>query len=246
MFEVRTVTAVERHGCPFVAQNLSLGTSRIHHWFNRQNHAFGQLRALALLAKVRDLRRFVQLRADTMAYEFPYYAESVLFDVLLNRRSNVPDCVANLYLLDALVKRGLGHFEQFLQLRSYWLAYGYGDRRVPVIAFENNSAVDGNNVSGFQFPLFRRNAVHDLFIDRSTQHAGITVISLKRWSRSKLRNQLLGGLFQIHRRNASRDYTFQMIQNLADHLTAAPHLFDFFRRLADDPVFSKTHNSFIR
>ena len=72
MLEVRAVTAVERHGCPFVAQNLGFGTPRIHHWFNRQNHAFGQLRALALLPKIRDLRRLVQLRADTVAYEFSY------------------------------------------------------------------------------------------------------------------------------------------------------------------------------
>src|ERR1700686_4006012 len=114
MFEVGTVTAVERYGRPFVAQNLGLGTPRIHHRLYRQHHAFSQLRALALLAKVRNLRRFVQFRPNAVTYELSYYAEPVGFDVLLNRRSHVPNGVADLNLLDALVQRSLGHYEQLL------------------------------------------------------------------------------------------------------------------------------------
>src|ERR1700746_3190805 len=103
MFKVGAVTAVERYGRPFIAQNLGLGTPRIHHRFNRQNHAFGKFRALAPLAKVRNLRRFVQLRSDAVTYELSYYAEAVRFHVLLNRRSHMSNCVADLNLLDALV-----------------------------------------------------------------------------------------------------------------------------------------------
>ena len=118
MFKVRTVTAVERYGRPFVAQNLGLRATRVHHRFDRQHHAFGQLRALAFFAEVWNLRRLVQLRPDAVSYKFSHHAKPIRFHVLLDRRSHVPDRVANFYLLDAFVERGLGHFEQFLQFRT--------------------------------------------------------------------------------------------------------------------------------
>src|ERR1035437_2726318 len=242
MFKVRAVTAVRRYGRPLVAQNLGLGTARVHHRLNRQHHAFGQLRALTLLAKVRNLRRFMQLRPDAMPHKFPYHAEPVRFHELLDRRAHVSDGVADLYLLDALVQRSLGHFEQLLQFRGQLLAHRHGDGSVSVIPIVNNSTVDGNDVSRLQRPLFRWDPVHDLFIDRSAQHTWIAVISLERRRGTEFRDQFLRGLLQVHRRNAGRHHRFQVVQNLADHLPAPPHLFDLFRRLADDPVFSKTHS----
>src|SRR3982074_200440 len=102
MLKVRTVTAVERYGRPLIAQNLRLRTPRVHHWLDRQNHALRQLRALTLLAKVWNLRRFMQLRANAVPHKFPHHAEPVRFHVLLDRRPNVSDRVTNLYLLDSL------------------------------------------------------------------------------------------------------------------------------------------------
>src|ERR1700686_7802 len=243
MLEVRAVTAVERYGRPLIAQNFCFGSPRVHHRLNRQHHALGQLGALAFFAKVRNLWRFMQFRPNAVAYELPNYTEPVRFHVLLYRRPNMSNGVADLYLLDSLVQRSLGYFEQLFQLRSYRLAHRYRDGSVSVIALKNYAAVDGNDVSRFQRPLLRRDAMHDLFIDRSAEHTRITVITLERRSRSELANQLFGGLFQVHRRNARSYDALQMVQNLADHLPAPLHLLDLFRRLADDPVFSKTHNS---
>src|SRR5580658_1980936 len=244
MFKVRAVAAVYGYGRPLVTQNFHLGTPRVHHRLNRQHHTLSQLRALALLAKVRDLRRFMQLGSDAMPNEVSHHAESVRFHVLLDRRPNVPYRVADLHLLDAFVQRSLGHLEQLLQFRGQFLAHRHRNGSVSVIPVADHAAVDRNDVSRFQRPLFRRDAVHDLFIDRSAQHTWIAVVSLERRRRSKLRNQFLGGLLQIHRGDARRHDRFQVVQNLADHLPAPPHLFDLFRRLADDPVFSRTHNEF--
>src|SRR6267154_69700 len=147
MLEVCAVAAVERYGRPFIAQNLGLGTPRIHHRFDRQHHAFGQLRALALLAKVRNLRRFVQFGPNAVTYELSYYAEPVRFHMLLNRRPHVSNRVADLNLLDALVQRSLSYFEQLLQLRSYLFAHGNRNRSISVITIKNYAAVDGNDVA---------------------------------------------------------------------------------------------------
>jgi len=122
MFKVRAVTAVERYGRPLVAQNSGLGATRVHHRLNRQDHTFGQLRALALFAEVRNLRRFMQLRPDPVPYKFPHHAEPVRFHVLLDRRSNVSNRVADLYLLDTFVQRSFGYLEQLLQFRRQRLA----------------------------------------------------------------------------------------------------------------------------
>src|ERR1035438_10243491 len=115
MFKMRAVAAVERYGRPLVAQNSGPGTARVDHRFDRQHHALGQLRALALLAEVRNLRRFVELGSNSVSNKIPYYAESRRFHVLLDRRSNMANRVANLRLLDALVERRFRDLEQLLQ-----------------------------------------------------------------------------------------------------------------------------------
>src|SRR5271170_1575226 len=235
MLKVSAVTTVYGYRCPLIAQNFHLGTPRVHHRLNRQHHAFGQLRTLPLFAKVRNLRRFMQLRPNAVPDKIAHHAESVRLHVLLDRRPNVSHRVADLYLLDPFVQRSLGHLEQLLQFRSQLRAHRNRDRSVSVIPIAYHAAVDGNDVSRFQRSLLRRDTVHDLFIDRSAQHTWIAEISFERWRRPKFRNQLLGGFLQIHRGNARRDYRLQVIQNLADHLPAPPHLFDLFRRLADDP-----------
>src|SRR5258708_8123518 len=229
MLKVRAVTAVERYGRPLVAQNLGLRTPRVHHRLNRQNHAFGQLRALALLAEIRNLWRFMQFRPYTVAHKFSHHAEPVRFHVFLDRRPNVSHRVANLYLLDTLVERSFGHFEQFFQFRCQFLAYRHRDGCVSVIPIAYYSAVDGNNVTRFQRPLFRWNPVHHLFIDRSAQHTWIAAIPLERRRSSDLRDQLLTALLQAHGRHAGRHYTLPVVQNWADHLPAPPHLRDLIR-----------------
>jgi len=111
MLEVRAVTAVYRYRSPLVAQHLGLWTTRVHHGLDCQNHALGQLRALTFFAEVRNLRRLVQLRSDTVTDKIPHHAEPVRFHQLLDRRSNVSDGVADLDLLDALVQRRFGYLE---------------------------------------------------------------------------------------------------------------------------------------
>src|ERR1700690_783907 len=145
---MRTVAAVERYGRPLVAQNSGPGTARVDHRLDRQHHAPGQLLAPALLAEVRNLGRFVQLRSNSVSNKIPYYAESRRFHVLLDRRSNMPNRVANLRLLDAFVERRFRHLEQLLQFTGERLADRHGNGCVSVVAVEDHSAIDRDNVTG--------------------------------------------------------------------------------------------------
>src|SRR5208283_4867973 len=223
-----------------------LRTARVHHRLDRQHHALGQLGALAFLAEVRNLRRLVQLRSDAVPDKFPNYAEARRFHVLLDRRSNVPNRVANLHLLDAPIERCFGYFEQLLQFRREFVAYRYRNGGVSVIAVEDHTAVDRNDVARLEDPLFRRDPMHDLLVDRCAEHARIAVISLECRRCTQFRNQLLGGFRQVNRRYAGCDHTLQVIQHLANDVAAVPHLLNFRRRLADDLVVPKTHYRFRR
>src|SRR3989442_12621101 len=112
MLEVRAVAAIERHGGPFIAQYLGFRSTRIPHRLDRQYHAFGQFYALALLAEIRDLRRFVQLLPNSVSHKLAHHAETVCLDVLLDRRPDVPDRVADPRLLNSFVQRSFRNLEQ--------------------------------------------------------------------------------------------------------------------------------------
>jgi len=88
VFKVRAVTAVYCYGGPLVAQDLGLRSARVDHRLDRQDHAFGQLRALAFLPSLES----AALRAawsDTMPNKLAHHAEPVGFHVLLDGRSYV-------------------------------------------------------------------------------------------------------------------------------------------------------------
>ncbi len=68
-------------------------------------------------AKIWNLRLLVQLGANAVPDELAHHAKAVGFHVLLHRRAHIADRVADPRLLDALVQRSLGHFQQLPQLR---------------------------------------------------------------------------------------------------------------------------------
>src|SRR6185437_6747208 len=232
VFKVRAVAAVHGDCGPLVVEDARAGLARVHHRLNCNDHAFFQLWPIALHAKVGDLRFFVKPRADAMSDKFSYYAEAVGFDVLLHGGADISYCVSYPSLLNALVERRFSHFEQLLQFRRELAIYRDGYRRVSVVAVKHYAAINRNNVARLQYPLGGRDPVHNFFIDRSTEHAGIIVISLERRFRAQIFNLLFGGSFEIHGADARGDHRAQMIQNLAHNAAASPHLFNLRRRLA--------------
>src|SRR5579862_9456702 len=189
---------------------------------------------MASRAEIRNLGLFVKPGSDTVTHELANHAESVGFDILLHRSADISDCIADTDLLDSLIQRCLGDFEQFANFRLHRIVHRDGDCRVPIISVEHDTAIDRNDVAGFQSALIRRNAVNDLFVYRRAKYAWIIVVTLKSRLRAALFYFAFGSALEIHRGDAISDDGTKIIQDLADDVATAPHLFNFCRGFAND------------
>ena len=95
MLEVRAVAAIGCYGRPLIVKNPCSGTSRVHHRFDCQNHAFAQTRTVSASAVIRNLRLLVQPCPDSVSDKFPDDAESVGFDKFLYGSAYISDCIAD-------------------------------------------------------------------------------------------------------------------------------------------------------
>ena len=71
-----------------------------------------KLGAVPTGTEVRNLRFFVQLGADAVPHELTHHAEAVGFHIFLHGRAHIAHGISHPRLLDALVQRGFGDFEQ--------------------------------------------------------------------------------------------------------------------------------------
>src|SRR5262249_44927542 len=73
-----------------------------------------------------------------------------------------------------------------------------------------------------------------LFIDRGAQHARIIVITFKSRLGAQMFDLALRRALQVHAGGTGLPYFANVIQNLADNMSAALHLLDLSRRFTDD------------
>ena len=104
-------------------------------------------------------------------------------------------------LLDPAVQRSFRNFQQLLQFRLQSVPDRHSDCCVSVVPVEYYSTIDRDDVSLFQQPFLRRNAVHDLFVHRCAQHTRIIVIPFECRLGAKFFDLLLGLSLQIHGRD---------------------------------------------
>jgi len=142
MLKVSAEAAVFSDGCPLVVQNARPRFAGIHHGLNRDDHAFAQLRSMSTGAVIRDLRFFVQLRANAVANEFTHRAEASSFHMLLDSGANIANRITNARLLNSAIQRCFRNFQQFLSLRLHRRAHRHGDRRVAIVTVEHHAAVN--------------------------------------------------------------------------------------------------------
>src|SRR2546429_673522 len=173
---MRAVAAISGHCRPLIIEHARSGLAGVHHRLDGQHHAIAQPRSVATSSKVRNLRFLVQLGSNAMSHKLTHYAETIGLNKFLYRGPNVPDGIADSRRLNAAIECLLRYFEQLAQLRRERSIDRNCDRRVTVIAIEDNAAIDGNNVSGLQRPLFRRNSVYDLFVDRNQASLALVVL----------------------------------------------------------------------
>src|SRR6202044_1428436 len=108
------------------------------------------------LAVVRNLWIFVQPGPDTVSYKLAYYAEAVGFHQLLYGGSHIANRIADSRRFNSVRERLAGYIQQLLQLGLDLIAHRNRYRRIPVVAVQNHAAIDGDDIAGFQHPLFRR------------------------------------------------------------------------------------------
>jgi len=102
-----------------------------------------------------------------------------------------------------------------------------------------------DTMSPFSYVRFSDGDVHDLFMIEVKSTVD-TVYPLTAGSHPDSSIIFSAAFSRVHRGNwPGATTSFDVVQNWADHLAAAPAFFDFFRRLAHDPVVSKAHKSFL-
>ena len=169
-----------------------------------------------------------------MSHELANHAETGSFYVFLHGAANIAHRIPNTRLLDPPVQRLFGHFQQFAQLGSDFISHRHRNGCIAVVAVQHHPAVDRNNIARIEGALFRRDTVHNLFVHRRAQHAGIIKISLEGRLCAQVLHLLLRRALQVHRGHARRHQCPQMIEHLSHHAAALPHLLDLRRRFADD------------
>src|SRR2546423_15588949 len=93
-----------------------------------------------------------------------------------------------------------------------------------IVPFQPHADVDRDDVTLFDHSLFRRNAVHDLLIDRRADARREIVKALERGRRTWMRsNEIVGDLVQIHRRHARTHAPLKEMHRLREDLAATRH-----------------------
>src|SRR5580704_2928566 len=233
VLEVSCIAAVRRHRGPLIIQHAYARTARVDHRLDRQHHALLQLGALTRRTVIRQLRVFMHLGANSVAYKLAHHRISVLFHPLLHCGGYIPQAIARPDLRDALLQRFPRHAQQFLALGRH-SAHGHRQRRVAKIPAQLYSEIHRKNVALAQFPRRRWNPVHHFLVDRSAHRARIPTVAFERRPRAVLLRVPLGELVQLFRRDARPDHRAHFFQRAPDDLSCAIHLFELRRRFTDD------------
>src|SRR5919197_4166521 len=112
VLEVGGEGAVGARDRPLVLVEHDVGPSRGDHGLDREGHAFGEERAAARIAVVRDLRLLVHAASDTVPDEASNDRKALLFGHFLDRVRDVREADSDAALLDPGSERGLAAFEQ--------------------------------------------------------------------------------------------------------------------------------------
>src|SRR5512136_1683996 len=112
----------------------------------------------------------MQIPANAMAAPLPPYAKSLAFGAGLNRRADIAEVATRQGHGYALFKALLRHVQQALRLRRN-PAHPIGDAGISAEALVLQADVNPHDIA-FSQHAFIWQAVADLGIDRSTDHAG--------------------------------------------------------------------------
>src|ERR1041385_2658085 len=100
MVKMRTGLTVNGHHCPTILQGLRMQRAHVNHRFESKNVALFDLRPLAWLSIIWNLRILMHPPADAMAHVIADNRISVRFRVRLNGKPYVAEMIARAALLN--------------------------------------------------------------------------------------------------------------------------------------------------
>src|SRR6201999_3385274 len=130
------------------------------------------------IAIVRKIGLVMHLGANAVPDKLANYRIPVLLYPSLYRVSDIAEAIARAHFVDCAIQRLSSHFQQLLGFRSD-LPNGHSHRRISEVAIHFHPEVDRDDVALAKLPLGRRNAVNDLAVHRSAEHARETAIPLE-------------------------------------------------------------------
>ena len=110
---------ISRHHCPIVIQNFYRRAAHIDHRFDRECHSGLQLCRGARTAIIRNLGFLMKMAPDAVANKFPDHTESIRFDFVLDRRTDLVQAPAFACIFYPFAQRIFGHGEESLHIVTH-------------------------------------------------------------------------------------------------------------------------------
>src|SRR5262249_57454066 len=113
----------------------------------------GESRTVSSCSVIGNLGLLVKLGADSVSYKLSNNADSVGFNHLLHRSTDITDRAADPRGLDRSFERCLRYIKQLLDLRLEVIPDRNRHCRVSVVAVQNHAAVDRDDIAFLQYAL---------------------------------------------------------------------------------------------
>ena len=152
---------------------------------------------------------------------------------MLHRVTDIGHARAGPHRLDRLPERLFGDPQQLGGLRRNF-SDADRNRRIAEEPVELGAQVDRNNVAVAQPARGRRNAVHDLLVDRCANRCRVPLVALERRHCACRPNLALGQRIEIGRRHAWRGHLPQLMQHAPHELVGVTQPAKLGRRPADN------------
>ena len=104
--------AVPRHNSPFIREHGQFMITHSYHGLYGYAHAILQLLSFTALSIVGNLRIFVHITTDTMAYEFADNSVATAFCMLLHGKTDISQSMTGIGLCYSFIKTLLCSLEQ--------------------------------------------------------------------------------------------------------------------------------------
>ena len=109
----------------------------------------------------------MKIRPNAMPHKLADHAKAVRLNMLLDGTGDIGYPLAYHGLFNPLVQRRFGHLNQ---KGDFWgnISYGNSDRGISVKALVTSTKIKRDDIAWPKYFFLRRDAVHNLLIDRGT------------------------------------------------------------------------------